>query len=35
VLELGTDDYLVKPFEADVLLSRVRAGIERVNQLAA
>jgi len=35
VLELGADDYLVKPFEPDVLLSRVRAGLERVSQLAA
>jgi len=27
--------YLVKPFEPDVLLSRVRAGLERVSQVAA
>jgi type IV pilus assembly protein PilB len=35
VLELGADDYLVKPFEPAVLLARVRAGLERVRQLAA
>ncbi|HXG90027.1 MAG TPA: type II/IV secretion system protein [Vicinamibacterales bacterium] len=35
VLELGADDYLVKPFEADVLLSRVRSVMRRVARTAA
>ena len=35
VLELGADDYLVKPFEADVLLSRVRSVLRRVARTAA
>jgi DNA-binding response OmpR family regulator len=29
VLELGADDYVVKPFEAPVLISRVRAMFRR------
>src|SRR5688572_20530268 len=29
-LELGADDYVVKPFEAAVLLARLRAALRRV-----
>jgi DNA-binding response OmpR family regulator len=32
VLELGADDYLVKPFEPPVLLSRVRAAFRRIER---
>jgi type IV pilus assembly protein PilB len=35
VLELGADDYLVKPFEPGVLISRVRAAFRRANRSAA
>jgi type IV pilus assembly protein PilB len=35
VLELGADDYLVKPFEPGVLVSRVRAAFRRANRSAA
>jgi len=35
VLELGADDYLVKPFEAEVLQSRVRAMFRRLSRFAA
>jgi DNA-binding response OmpR family regulator len=35
VLELGADDYLTKPIEPGVLLSRVRAVFRRANRLAA
>ena len=35
VLEMGADDYLVKPFEADVLISRVRAAFRRATRAAA
>jgi type IV pilus assembly protein PilB len=35
VLELGADDYLIKPFEPGVLLSRVRAVFRRVGRTAA
>ncbi len=35
VLEMGADDYLVKPFEADVLVSRVRAAFRRAARVAA
>jgi len=31
-LELGADDYLVKPFSPNILLSRVRAVLRRSNQ---
>ena len=34
VLELGADDYLVKPFEPQVLLSRVRAAFRRLERTA-
>ena len=35
VLELGADDYIVKPFEAGVLLSRVQAVFRRLKAMAA
>ena len=35
VLEMGADDYLVKPFEADVLISRVRAMFRRLARAVA
>jgi CheY-like chemotaxis protein len=35
VLELGADDYLIKPFEPGVLLSRVRAVFRRAGRSAA
>jgi type IV pilus assembly protein PilB len=35
VLELGADDYVIKPFEAPVLLSRVRATFRRLQRVAA
>ncbi len=35
VLELGADDYLIKPFEPGVLVSRVRAAFRRANRSAA
>lgn len=35
VLELGADDYVVKPFEAPVLISRVRAAFRRIHRMAA
>jgi type IV pilus assembly protein PilB len=35
VLELGADDYLVKPFEPGVLISRVHAAFRRANRRAA
>jgi DNA-binding response OmpR family regulator len=35
VLDLGADDYLVKPFEPAVLLSRVRGVFERLKVTAA
>jgi type IV pilus assembly protein PilB len=35
VLELGADDYLVKPFEAPVLVSRVQALFRRVSRAVA
>ena len=35
VLELGADDYLIKPFEADVLMARVNAVFRRLHLVAA
>jgi type IV pilus assembly protein PilB len=35
VLELGADDYILKPFEPAVLLSRVRAAFRRMQRAAA
>ena len=35
VLDMGADDYMLKPFEADVLLSRVKAVFRRLNLAAA
>lgn len=29
VLEMGADDYMIKPFEPAILLSRVRAAFRR------
>jgi DNA-binding response OmpR family regulator len=35
VLELGADDYLIKPFEPQILLSRVRAMFRRTDRAVA
>ncbi len=35
VLELGADDYIAKPFDASVLLSRVNAAFRRMRLAAA
>ena len=35
VLELGADDYMIKPFEPTVLLSRVNAVFRRLKAAAA
>jgi type IV pilus assembly protein PilB len=35
VLQLGADDYIVKPFDPEVLLSRVRAVFRRLKVMAA
>jgi len=35
VLELGADDYIIKPFDPEVLLSRVNAVFRRLKALAA
>jgi CheY-like chemotaxis protein len=35
VLELGADDYIIKPFDPDVLLSRVNAVFRRLKAVAA
>jgi type IV pilus assembly protein PilB len=35
VLELGADDYLIKPFEPQILLSRVRAMFRRADRVVA
>jgi DNA-binding response OmpR family regulator len=32
-LSLGVDDYIVKPFEPDILLARVRAALRRIQQM--
>jgi DNA-binding response OmpR family regulator len=29
VLEMGADDYLVKPFEPEVMIARIRAAFRR------
>jgi DNA-binding response OmpR family regulator len=34
VLEMGADDYVTKPFEPEVLLSRVRAAFRRAARAA-
>jgi type IV pilus assembly protein PilB len=35
VLQLGADDYILKPFDPDILLSRVQAVFRRLNVIAA
>jgi DNA-binding response OmpR family regulator len=35
VLELGADDYILKPFDQDILLSRVNAVFRRLKVMAA
>jgi DNA-binding response OmpR family regulator len=35
VLDLGADDYLMKPFEPALLLSRIRAAFRRSHRAAA
>ena len=35
VLDLGADDYILKPFEASVLLSRVQAVFRRITAAVA
>jgi DNA-binding response OmpR family regulator len=35
VLQLGADDYIVKPFDPEVLLSRVNAVFRRLKVVAA
>ena len=35
VLDLGADDYVIKPFDAEVLLSRVNAVFRRLSAVAA
>ena len=35
VLEMGADDYLVKPFEPEVMISRIRAAFRRAARAAA
>jgi len=35
VLDLGADDYVIKPFDAQVLLSRVNAVFRRLSAVAA
>ena len=35
VLELGADDYIIKPFEPAILLSRVSAAFRRLERIAA
>ncbi|MDP3719792.1 MAG: ATPase, T2SS/T4P/T4SS family [Acidobacteriota bacterium] len=35
VLEMGADDYLTKPFEPEVMISRVRAAFRRAQRIAA
>lgn len=32
-LSIGVDDYIVKPFEPDILLARVRAALRRIQQM--
>jgi len=35
VLDLGADDYILKPFDPEVLLSRVQSVFRRLNAMAA
>jgi DNA-binding response OmpR family regulator len=35
VLELGADDYIIKPFDPNILLSRVNAVFRRLKVMAA